>query len=219
MLVARDDASRACAQWFAQAEAPVQHVDLLLLASCTAEQGDPRALELAARLAERQPVEADLVRARYFARRGDDAAAGERLLAAIIGYRQDPWAYRELVRRTLPLALDLGRHDRALAERLYQALGEPFAIDMFRTERLILRFGLTALANPDPRRCAEALAPFEPNPLWDEGFLAARAECYAKLGHPLAARAAADLERFRDDAPPRIMVGAPSPQGPAAAPR
>ncbi|MGE5234303.1 MAG: spermidine synthase, partial [Acidobacteriota bacterium] len=203
---AGDDMGRACAEWFAQSAAPAQHVDLLLVGSCLAERGDARALDVAVALGERWPVEADFVRTRYLVSRGDLAGAGERLLAAIAGYRRDAWVYRPLVRKTLPLVLELGARDRALAERFYVALGEPFAIDMFHSERLILRFGLAGLAEPHPQRCAEALAPFEPNPMWEEHFLSLRAECYARLRSPLRARAAADLERFRADAPPRITI-------------
>lgn len=199
---AEGDGAAACAAWLAQPAAPRAHVDRLLVASCLAAAGDARTPHFAALLAEREPIEADLVLARYHAQRREIAAAGESLLNAIVAYRRDPWVYRPLVEKTLPLVLELGGADRALAERFWQALSLPFAVDMFHAERLLLRFGLVALAEARPGRCAEALAPFEPHPPWEEGLLSLRAGCYRKLGLPLAATAEADLERFRSDSAP-----------------
>lgn len=45
--------------------------------------------------------------------------------------------------------------------------------------------------------CGAALAPVEPHVPWEGDFLRKRAECYASIGSPLAARARADLDTFR----------------------
>ena len=45
-------------------------------------------------------------------------------------------------------------------------------------------------------RCVEALADYEPYPVWQESFLRARAECYERTGNPLLATARRDVVRF-----------------------
>jgi hypothetical protein len=202
----REDRRGACALWLAQPEPPRTHADLLLVGECMAETGDPRTPEVAAALAREQPIEADLVLARWHAAAGRHAEAGERLLAALAAYRRDPWVYRPLVRRTLPLTRSLAGADKALALRLYEALGEPFAARMFEQQRLVARIWVVQALDAQGR-CAEAIAPLEPHVPWEEPFLTYRYECYRALQHRLEGRARRDLETFLADAPPRLDEG------------
>jgi hypothetical protein len=57
--------------------------------------------------------------------------------------------------------------------------------------------------------CVEALAPFEPDPPWEDLFLAQRARCYREAHHPLADRARSDLAEYMKNAPPRLETGLP----------
>jgi predicted membrane-bound spermidine synthase len=201
----------ACRLWFEQPEPPQIHMDLLLVSECLASAGDPRAPSYAAQLAREQPIEADLILARWHAAAGRPAEAGERLLAAMEAYRQTPWVYRKLVLRTLPLAIQLSRQDRTLGLRLYDALSRPFSTRMFEQQRLLTRIGVVQ-ALDDRSRCIEALAPFEPHVPWEEPLLTFRYQCYRDRKHPLAERAERDLEDYREAAPPRLAEGlAPSP--------
>jgi len=196
----------ACAAWFAQPEPPGTHTDRLLVAECLAAARDPRTPAAAAALAQDQPIETDLVLAQWLATTGHRAEAGERLLAALTAYRKDPWVYRPLMGRSLPLAADLGRSDRALAARLYEVLGQPFAAHMYEQQRLLSRIWLARTLDP-VRLCAEAIAPMEPHVPWEGPFLEFRWECYRRQGSPLAERARKDLEEFLASSPPRLAAG------------
>ena len=55
---------------------------------------------------------------------------------------------------------------RALAPRLYAALGQPFSARMFEHERLLSRVWLARGAE-SPALCAQAIAPLEPHVPWD----------------------------------------------------
>lgn len=120
-----DDMNAACSLWFQQPEPPSHHQDLLLAGTCLADAGDPRASQVAVRLALDQPIEGHLVLTRWHAAAGRVREACEHLLAAFRGYRKDPWVNRQLVRQTLPLSLHLSRQDPALGRRIWQALGTP----------------------------------------------------------------------------------------------
>jgi hypothetical protein len=196
----------ACARWFEQPEPPRTHADLLLTGECLADAADPRTPEIAAALAREQPIETDLVLARWHAAAGRPREAGERLLAAFQAYRTDPWVYRPLVQRSFRLVIPLARTDRALAARLYTALGSPFAARMFDGQRRITRIWLTREMD-GPSRCAEAMAALEPHVPWDELFLTYRYECYRQTGSPLAGRAGKDLEELLAATPPKLAAG------------
>jgi spermidine synthase len=198
--------AEACARWFEQPEPPRTHADLLLAGECLADSGDPRTPAVAAGLAREQPIEADLILARWHVAAGRPRDAGELLLAAFQRYHADPWVYRPLVDRSFRLVLLLARKDRDLAARLFAALETPFAVRMFDGVRRITRVWLSReLAGPS--RCAEPIAALEPHVPWDELFLANRYECYRQVGSPLAARAGKDLEDFLAAAPPKLAAG------------
>ncbi len=203
---AQGHGAEACARWFAQAEPPSTHADLLWAAECLAEGGDPRAPAVAAELAREQPIEADLILARWLLATGRPGDSVERLVAAFQRYRADPWVYRPLVDRSFRLVLLLGRRDHNLAARLFAALEKPFAAGMFEGQRRITRVWLSRELDGPPR-CAEALAALEPHVPWDELSLANRYECYRRVGSPLTARAGKDLADFLAAAPPKLAAG------------
>jgi spermidine synthase len=121
-------------------------------------------------------------------------------------YRNDPWVYRPLVRRTLPLAVRLAREDRALAPRLFEAFSHPFAVEMFQQPRLLSRIWISRAVDAQSL-CVDAIAPLEPHVPWQEPFLTYRYQCYQARHHPLAARARRDLARFLEEAPPTLGEG------------
>lgn len=198
--------SQACASWLGQPEPPVTHADRLMMAECLADGRDPRAPQYAGLLAPEQPIETDLALATWLANTGRAPQAGERLLAALAAYRNDPWVYRPLVRRTLPVAVRLAQADRALAPRLYQAFSQPFAVSMFQQPRLLSRIWISRAVDAKSL-CVDAIAPLEPHVPWEEPFLTYRYQCYQAYHHPLAARARRDLEQFLADAPPKLAEG------------
>jgi hypothetical protein len=46
--------------------------------------------------------------------------------------------------------------------------------------------------------CAQALQPFEPQVPWALDFLTWRSQCYERVHHAEAARAASELQEFRE---------------------
>ncbi|HEY4574647.1 MAG TPA: hypothetical protein VIJ26_11800, partial [Thermoanaerobaculia bacterium] len=197
---------QACGSWLAQDQPPATHADRLMLAECLADGRDPRAPQYAGLLAAEQPIETDLALATWLANSGRAPEAGERMLAALAAYRTDPWVYRPLVRRTLPVAVRLALEDRALAPRLYQAFSQPFAVDMFQQPRLHSRIGISRALDAQSL-CLDVISPLEPHVPWEEPFLTYRYQCYQAHHHPLAARARRDLETFLEDAPPKLAEG------------
>ncbi len=202
---ARGDFQRACGYWFRQPQPPSAHADLLLVAECLAAAADARLPRAAAGLAREQPIEAEMVLARWHLASGRPREASESLLKALRGYQKDPWVYRPLVRRTLPMAVDLARWDRAVGLRIFETLARPFSTDMFHHQRLLSRVWL-ARELGSPRLCAEALAAFEPHVPWEEQVLTFRYECYQAAKSPLAERARQDLESYRAAAPPVMTM-------------
>jgi spermidine synthase len=203
---AQGHGAEACTRWFEQPEPPRTHADLLFAGECLADSGDPRTPAIAAGLAREQPIEADLVLARWAVAAGRPQEAGEHLLAAFQRYHEDPWVYRPLMDRSFRLVLLLARRDHNLAARLFAALERPFAVRMFDGERRITRVWLSRELDGPPR-CAEAIAALEPHVPWDELFLANRYECYQKVGSPRAGKAGKDLEDFLAAAPSKLAAG------------
>ncbi|HEX6900483.1 MAG TPA: fused MFS/spermidine synthase [Thermoanaerobaculia bacterium] len=201
----REDFQRACGYWFRQPQPPTAHADVLLVAECLAAAADARLPQAAAWLAREQPIEAQMVLARWHMASGRPREAAESLLTALRGYQNDPWVYRPLVRRTLPMVIDLARWDRAVGLRLFETLSRPFSTDMFHHQRLLNRIWL-ARELGSPRLCAEALAAFEPHVPWEEQVLTFRYECYQAAKSPLLDRAREDLEAYRAAAPPAMTM-------------
>ncbi len=200
---ANGELTHACEAWRRQEMEPVSHFDRLLLAECLAAAGDPRAPEAAAALAAHQPMEADMALAAWHQASERPAAAGRRLLAAFQRLERDPWIYRPAGQRALQLAIPVARLERRLGQALYDQLGRPFAANLFDFTRKQVRMEVArAIHRPD--LCTEAVAVFEPHVPWERGFLAYRADCYRDRGHPLADRAASDLEDFLAHAPPEL---------------
>lgn len=199
------DLKSACAHWFAQPAAPFTYPDLLLTSECLAAAGDPRAPEHARRL---RPVDAGLILAIWHDQAGRTPEAVRHLVAAFVGARRDPWPSIPLLDRVLSFSFDIAARDSEAARTIFAALAEPFAVGMADQTRLRQRLELTWLLREG---CVEALAPFEPNPPWEDLFLAQRARCYREAGHPLADRAVADLAEYMKNDPPRLDIGLPPP--------
>ena len=195
--------ARACAAWRQQPAAPDSHLDRLLLAECLAAAGDAAAVPAAEALRRHQPLEAELVLAVLDQAAGRPAAAGRRLLGVARALRTDPWIHMQFGGRVWRVAVPVAQADPAVGLELFHALAKPWAAGLFDFPRLQLRMDLArTLRRPD--LCVETLVPFEPHVPWDRSFLTHRADCYRSFDHPLAARAARELEEFLAAAPPEL---------------
>jgi spermidine synthase len=200
------DRRAALGEWRAQAAAPADMMQQLVAADSLAEAGDEAALPLITEMRPAQSFEADAVLARLRFRQGRLDEAASALASAFQSAHASPWALPMALVNTLQLTAQLILADRRFGARLYPLLRTPFAVALMEEER---RSKALAVANAtDFRRyCSEALAAFEPYPVWQRSFLIGRLRCYVETGNPLAARALRDLERFSANEPSRFETG------------
>ena len=199
------DFQSAVSSWTSQPEEPRCRADLILLAYSLARIGDPRALDYIERLRDLRPLEADAILALWFAVERQAEPARRQYLRVLRAARDDPWIHEALMLDLLQSATGLGRTRPELARELFDALSEPFAAGLVNGPRLKTRIAL-AVGESFERLCLEALEPIEPNPFWEREILTKRADCYEHHGHPLAAKARKDLDRFLDAEPPPLFL-------------
>jgi spermidine synthase len=186
--------------WRRQPREPADPVELALLAECVADTGDEAAAVLIERLRTFQPTEADAVLGRLRWRQGRVSEAVTAFEAAFIAYRSDPWPIPALMERALDVAVDIAARDKTGtdARRLFQAVDAPFSVLLLQERRLVSRFKIAGSldAGKYDTYTPVALAPFEPNVLWERDFLTVRMACYTATGNALADQAARDLNEF-----------------------
>jgi hypothetical protein len=196
----------AAAQWRAQPREPQGPTELAAIGAALAETGNQAAMLHINRLREIDPVEADAVLARFHLRTSSYDEARDALVAAFVGYRNDPWPWPMLMTQAFETAKELGRRHPPSIEALRRALEQPFACAMLDDIREETRLRL--LQNlPMDDSCALALASFEPYVPWAMDFLTWRAQCYERVHHREAPRAVAELQEFMAAQPTAIGDG------------
>ncbi|MCE9525063.1 MAG: fused MFS/spermidine synthase [Planctomycetales bacterium] len=173
------------------------HSEIALFAMVFAELNDPRAEILIERLRRFQPLEAEVVSAISLLRRGERVKAVDALERAFLGMRRDPTPHRFTMLAAFPLAIAAAGKDPVLAQRLMQALGEPFSLLYLEEGRVRTACLLAGMVGP--RETTLCLEKLEPSVFWELDFLTLRAQAYQVTGHPLANRARQDLETFLGD--------------------
>lgn len=186
------------AAWQSEGRTPRSLLEMEILAEAHAEAGRDDALPVIEALRALQPVEADALLARLHVRKGRLREAADAAVAAIEGYRADPWPDPGLMRRFIDLAVGIGTADRAQGKRLFDALKEPFSAHLAEDDRLRARVRL-AVRTDFPGLCREAYSAYEPHVPFQHAFLKRRLECYALHDDPKKAAAEADLLLFLDD--------------------
>lgn len=190
------NSARGLRAWRSQPREPQYPLEISLLALAYADQSDPQALTLAERIETSQPVEAQAIRARYYARTRDTARAVEALEKVFVALRDDPWPQSAVLEHVFRLSVEIGREDRALAARMHDALSRPFAL--FRMEEDRRRAALVLALTLDPSVASQRFAEFEPHIPWSRRFLENRARVYSVTEHALARQAQRDLETFHE---------------------
>jgi spermidine synthase len=192
--------------WSGQQEEPLVRADLIMVGESLAELGDDRLPEVVESLRPLQATEAEAILARWFQRRGELTEATNHLISALTSYRTDPWPFAPLMLRTMELSQEIAREDPESGHRLIEALEEPFSLRLYDAKR-IFAFGELARLVDLPGLCVPSFEALEPYPPWTEPFLQQRLECYAQAGHPLAARAARQLEEFNSHGDSQMWWG------------
>lgn len=184
------------ALWPEDQREPRDVVERFALGRGYAWHRDERALTLADELAkDGYQAEALLIRAAFQARTGDRATAFETLAQAIAALRTELFPLCNTARNTIALLEQTAENDPALIARAVELLGagrfHAGAGEVARVETM----QRLAFKSQDPKLCVKALGKQLQRPWWRAAFLRGRAECLEKAGHPLAARARADLQR------------------------
>jgi hypothetical protein len=190
------DFAGSLAAWRSQSAEPHGPMELVLVAEALASTGDESAVKYIEELRKYQPVEADVTLARLRIRQSKSEAGAEALIAAFKRAQEDPWASRLEMRRGMTLAAAVGKTNSVLAKRMGDVLRSEFAVAAGNETR---QETLVQLANSaaDLPLMLEALSQYEPFVPWNQDFLAARANAYKAGGHPLTARALAELADYR----------------------
>lgn len=186
------------ALWAAEGIQPRSVLDLEIYAEGTAKRGAEEAPAAIEALRPYQPVEADALLARYHFRKNKLEDAANAAVAAIEGYRTDPWPELEIMQRFLGLVVEIGSKDKAQGARLFEALKDPFVTRMLEEERLRARVRLAGRVDFH-KLCVDAYTAFEPHVPFRHAFLRKRLECYAATNHPRKADAERDLTTFLDE--------------------
>ena len=177
--------------------------ELIAVGTVLAYAGDEAALQpLLEELRGMKPFDAEVLLARLRFQQGRLPEAAESLERAFTGLRQAPWHNRALFQDTLSVVIELAQKDEALGVRMWTALAKPFSNNVGEGLRLNARLALGTRLESG-KRCAEALADFEPHVPWNQHFLEVRSRCYVNTQHPLQDRALEDyLEYLRAEPPP-----------------
>jgi len=186
--------------WQGQKPGPQTPLEMITYGEVLAERGDEQAMRYANALRPEFPIEAEVMVARL--RWRQNRPEGVAILAhALEMYRRNPWPVPVVMRRALGLAVEMAEQEAfpQIGQPLYDALHEPFAIDMFNEQRKsALMFIAERLAGGAcSAALLEAIRSYEPHVPWQETYLERRATCYAEAGDARSAKAAEDLREFR----------------------
>jgi spermidine synthase len=197
---ARDNLAAARENWKMLKREPQSPVELLMVAECLADEGNPNAIPYSERLQSIDATEAQAVRARLLWRQHRVDEARETIGAAIVSLRDNPWPMQALIKRTIDLAVEMVENDPtgSSGKAIYQALEKPLAVYNNDEDRMLALIRVAINVDKGPRgQCVlRSLEALEPNIPWTFGFLKIRSACYTASQHPLAADAQSDLVDF-----------------------
>lgn len=210
------DTAAALAAWRSLGREPRSAIERHVLALSLADTGDEGALAQIEAFRAAQPVDADILLARWLYRRGRYDEALAPLEAALVGLRTDPWP--SFIDAALDWSLQIAERRPQAAQRLFDLLVPPFAVHRSDMRRLNTLAGLLRYMNEAPA-CAGLVGPLEPYIPWTRDWLSLRLRCYRAVGDARAAEAEADLRQFLTqegefklglEASPPAAAGAPA---------
>jgi spermidine synthase len=200
----RSDLEGVLEWWNRQSVPPSGLASLSVVGEALAEKGDEQAPLLAEQIDKTFDVEAEVVKARFYFRKGMIEDATRALVKAFSLYRQNPWALHPMMKRALDLAVEVAGRDKNAGKTLFDSLSSEFAVGLLSETRNLARYKI-ALITDFEKLCVEALKPYEENPIWDVRFLEERVRCYKANNHPLLEQATKDFEKAERNAPRRLI--------------
>jgi hypothetical protein len=182
--------------------------EVAMLAELNAEAGSNDALPLVNEMRSDDMGEADTVLAvlRFRQSRFDEAARA--LEEAFAQFRVNPWTTLRFKQQAIDLANSLGSVDSQLAQRMFNALREPFAVDAMYEQRLLSLANLSRYGD-FKSLCPGAVGALEGHVPWTQPFLELRHDCYAAAGDPRVALATKDYIEFQSREPLPLGWGLP----------
>jgi spermidine synthase len=189
-----DDLVAARGLWEQQQEAARDPTEMVMLADITSDTGREESLPFIDQLREHRPGEADVMLTALRLRQARPIEAANALEAALTRFRTDPWTMSKYMDRAVQLAQVVGGNP-SLTRRMYDALGQPFAVLATEEDRLIARAELTRRMDFSGL-CRPAVEALEPHVPWIEGFLRLRRDCYQITNDSRLAAAERDLNEF-----------------------
>jgi hypothetical protein len=200
------DPAAAWQAWARQAGAPRDPNELAMLADIHASLGDEAALPYIEKLKHYDGGEAATILAALRRRQSRFEEAAAALESAFGHYQREPWASLRFKQQSIDLAKDLASRSPILARRMWQALGEPFAVEAMREQRWLTRASLSQAVG-FKEVCRDMMTPLEPHAPWTEEFLSLRRNCYEETGDARLERATRDLIAFRQHHPLPLGAG------------
>jgi spermidine synthase len=193
--------------------APVTLLEVQVLACLLADAGDAETDQWIARLAEFRAGDAEAIRARLFTKQQKWPEAVGALSVAFDAWRSDPWTTPGLVNESVDLAQRIARESgqRELAERLFEKLGQQFAVSSARERRLAARVEIAKFCADTPFNALtrEALDDYGPHLPWRTAFLDLHVRTCNALSDPRLETALSDFRRFLAHEPIRFEAGLP----------
>lgn len=197
------DEARALAAWDRHPREPATRTEVLDLARAAVETHDARAPAWVDRLAAQRPVEAMVLRAQLAEdeKRRDDAVA--LLVPALLAYRTDAWLSPGVLFDAMTLAYGIAYDRGPAAEQILEVLQQPFALEMYRDERLKNVIEIAERLDRQ-RRCREVLAAVEPDVFWSQPILRYRRDCYQATADVRWKLAQQELDAYEAQRPHRF---------------
>jgi spermidine synthase len=187
--------SAAIERWPADNRQPTDKIERLILAKGYAGLGDPRFLELIAKVAENYPSEAAALKTVYYVKRSEWRDAAQSLNDLLARLANDPWVVPGIIDEAIMLSAVVAKSEPAAAAQIYDRLSRPFASLRSNYQRQVFRVFVADQFGPE--RVVEALTEMEPNVIWIPEALELRARSYLATRHPLAASAQRDWEWYQ----------------------
>ncbi|MFN2443390.1 MAG: spermidine synthase, partial [Thermoanaerobaculia bacterium] len=197
----------ALGSWKKGGLTPLNTLEMAIVAELESSEPGPAMPVSIEALARVQPVEAAAIRARWLWLQNRPAEAAAELERAFVGYRKNPWPMPAIMGRAVSLAEMISSADPTQADRIYQALLEPFSVRMLDVARKRALISAARAIGPDPcnPRTVASLEAFEPWFPWERDLLVLRSRCYEAAGHPLAKTAESELIEYFSNEPDTLL--------------
>lgn len=204
------DLPAARAAWAEMRDEPRDRNELAMLAALDADAGLDSAEPLIAALRAHDEGEADALLATLRFRQERDGEAVTALESAFARFRTGPWALLRFKEQAVATAGAIGDRTPVLAQRLYDALQQPFSLQSVEHDRVMMRVTLSRRA--DFRGlCRDAVGRLEPHVPWNVDFLTVRRGCYEITGDPRLEIATKELNEYLSRESLPLAAGLPTP--------